>query len=211
MRAAWMVVPLILAGCGKKEVALPADPIQRAATCGVVATADARRASANVEAKLTLEQQGRILHYALLAAADGGGFDQDRSAAVIKAMPSLGDKVTTGKWEPLIAACEAAYPATKASGAVTLPADTFTAQAGCHDLADFVTSALRTQEADYIDRIRPYDAMERKLDDRMGSKLQQRGLSQAQGAEARDKAMAEMIRLGSPIAVLEACEKRFGP
>lgn len=206
----WPLFALALAGCGPRMAELPADPVQRAATCGVVAAAEARRVSGNVEAKLTIEQQGGILHYALLAGAEGGSFDQSRAAAVVNAMPGLGDEVTGGKWEPLVQQCQAAYPATNAAGPVQLPADPLRAQAGCQELGSFITNALRASESDFPDRMRAYDAMRRGLDARLGATAHARGLSQAQASDARDKAMAELIRLGQPTAVLERCVERFG-
>lgn len=209
MKRALLLLPLVLASCGKKEAGLPEDPIQRAATCGVAAAADARR-SGGVDAKITLEQQGHILHYALLAGAEGGSFDRTRSAAVVNAMPALGDKVTGKKWEGLIPECSAAYTATKSVETVTLPADPLVAQAGCHDLADFLTTAVRSQENNFIDRIRAYDEMERKLDARMGATIKARGLSQPQANEARAKALATVVNLGPPTTVLDRCVEKFG-
>jgi len=209
MMRAWLILPLVLAGCGEREAGLPADPVERAATCGVVTAAQARKASGNVEAKLTLEQQGRILHYAMLVGSEGGRFDKTRTAAVVNAMPGLGDKVTGGEWEKRLPECAAAYPAT-AAREVTLPADPLQAQAGCHDLAAFFTDAMRASEADYIDTIRDYDSMRRDLDPKLGAPLRARGLNQAQSEEARDKAVAALVQLGNPVAVLNQCVKRFG-
>ena len=175
----------------------------------MVAADDARRAG-GVDAKFTIEQQGHILHYALLAGAEGGTFDKGRSAAVVNAMPRLGDKVTAGKWEPLIGQCDSAYPASKPLESVALPSDRFVAEAGCHDLADFVTTALRSQENNFIDRMRAYDEMQRKLDQRMGATIKTRGMSQAQANEARAKALATVATLGPPTTVLDQCVKRFG-
>lgn len=206
---AWILLPLVLAGCGPKQAALPADPIQRAATCGVVAAADARRAS-GVDGKLTIEQQGHILHYALLAGAEGGTFDKGRSAAVVNAMPALGEKITNRKWEPLIGECGDAYPIAKPVDSIALPSDVLTAQAGCHDLADFVTTALRAQENNFPDRMRAYDSMERAVDSKMGATLRARGLDQAKANDARAKALAAVVTLGPPTAVLDQCVKRFG-
>jgi hypothetical protein len=205
-----MLVLLLAAGCGHKQAGLPEDPIRRAATCGVVAAADARRSLGSVDAKLTIEQQGHILHYALIEGSEGGSFDRTRSAAVVNAMPLLGDKVTGGKWEPLIGQCADAYPATKPVESVTLPSDTLTVQAGCHDLSDFITTALRSQENNFIDRIRAYDAMERKLDNRMGATLKARGLDQAEANAARAKALARVATLGPPTVVLDQCVEKFG-
>ena len=204
---AWLLLPLILAGCGSREAGLPSEPVARAATCGVIAAADARKASGNVEAKLTLEQQGAILHPALLTGSAGGRFDKTRTAEVVNARPALGDRVTSGKWEPLVAECRSAFPP---GGAVELPADALTAEAGCHDLATFFTDAMRSSEADYIDRIRAYDGMRRDLDPKLGATLRARGLGGTKGEETRDRAMAELVKLGNPVAVLDACVARFG-
>lgn len=207
---AWILLPLVLAGCARNDAELPADPIARAATCGVVAAASARRATANVEAKLTLPQQGSILHYSLLAGAEGGGFDRDRAAAVVNAMPKLGEKVTGGKWETLVPACATAFPATVVEEDIVLPKDDLQAQAGCHDLAEFVTTALRTSEADYIERIRAYDSMRRDLDTKMGTTIAVRRLTQKEAGLERDKALATLANLGEPSAVLDRCVQRFG-
>lgn len=206
---AWVLLPLLLTGCGGQDAGLPADPVQRAATCGVVTAAETRQASGSVEAKLTLEQQGRILHYAMLAGSEGGRFDKTRTAAVVNAMPGLGDKVTSGEWQERVPECAAAFPAT-AAREVTLPTDPLQAQAGCHDLADFFTNAMRASEADYIDTIRDYDSMRRDLDPKLGATLRARGLDQAQSEEARDKALAALVQLGNPVTVLNQCVKRFG-
>ena len=207
-RALWLL-PLALAGCGKKQAGLPDDPIQRAATCGVVAAAEARRAG-GVDAKFTIEQQGHILHYALLAGAEGGTFDKGRSAAVVNAMPGLGDKVTGKDWEGLIDECAAAYPVSRPVETVTLPSDPLVTQAGCHDLADFLTTAVRSQENDFIDRIRAYDGLQTRLDQLMGRTVKARGLSQAQANDVRAKALAEVATLGPPTTVLDRCVKKYG-
>jgi hypothetical protein len=206
---ALLLLPLVLAGCAKKQTSLPDDPIQRAATCGVVAAAEARQAG-GVDAKLTIEQQGHILNYALLAGSEGGRFDRGRSAAVVNAMPKLGDKVTAGKWEQLGPECAGEYPQTKPVESVALPRDPLMAQAGCHDLSEFITTALRSQENNFLDHMRAYDAMERKLDTRMGATLKARGLNQARANEERAKALALVATLGPPTTVLDQCVKKFG-
>lgn len=208
MRRAWLLLPLALAACGPKPVALPDDPIQRAATCGVVAAADARR-QVGAGAKLTFEQQAHVLHYALLAGAADDSFDRDRSAAVVNAMPRLGDKVTAGDWQPLIGACDDAYPATRVQP-VSLPKEALDAEAGCYALEQFVTTALRSQAVNYKDRMQTYDGLGRTLDAKLGATAKARGLSQQQLYAARNRALASLVKVGPPTATLDACVKRFG-
>ncbi len=80
----------LLAGCGgPKALTLPEDPIDRAATCGVVAAAEARAGSPDIKAALPFEAQGRILHHALVAASEGGSFSGQKASAVSKRMSEL--------------------------------------------------------------------------------------------------------------------------
>lgn len=80
---------VLLAGCGPKKLALPTDPIDRAATCAVVSAASARAGNSNVKADLDFAAQSRILHYAMLAASDGNRFDTPKASAVVSRMSEL--------------------------------------------------------------------------------------------------------------------------
>lgn len=201
------VASLVLQSCGGGALSLPADPIERAATCGVVAAASARSASGNVEAKLSFDQQGAILHPALLEGAAGEAFEKDRAAAVVAQMPQREAAVTSGEWDVLVPACAEAYPATQARGEIALPSDPLTAQRGCDALSDFLTTALRPQESDYIEELRAYADMERKLDTRIGSTQARRG--ESDDVQASQRAMAELVKLGPPMMVMRECLERF--
>lgn len=198
-----------LAGCGPKTLALPEDAVQRAATCGVVAAASARQGS-DVKAKLGFEDQSRILYYALIEGSAAGTFDKTRAATVANAMPALGDQVTGGKWEELKGPCAAAYPVTVKAAADPLPKDRLTAQLGCDGLAQFMTSALRQDEAAFIDRIRALDDMQRAIDARIGPALAARGINPQRSIEVGNEAIAQLVRLGPPHLVLDQCVASFG-
>lgn len=207
------VTPLLaialLSGCGPKALSLPEDATQRAATCGVVAAADARKGS-DIRAKLGFEDQSRILQYALIEGAASGSFDKTRAATVANAMPALGDQVTAGEWEALKPACAEAYPATARTTAAPLPKDRLVAQLGCDGLARFMTSALRQDEANYIDRIRALDNMQRTIDESIGPGLAARGISPERSIAVADEAIAQLVRLGPPHLVLDQCVATFG-
>lgn len=203
------VAGLLMAGCGPKEIALPADPIDKAATCGVVAAANARAGTKDLKAELTLDQQGQILHYALLAGEDGETFSQDRVTKVVERMPALEGDITSGKWQPLVAQCAAAFPQTGVT-AVTLPADPLEAQTGCYVLGQFMAKALAAQANLYTDKLSEYGAMNRKLDARIGSGFRRQGVAQGEEAQAaRKDALGEAAKLGPPARVMQACLDKY--
>lgn len=203
---------LVLAGCGPKELALPDDPVDRAATCGVVTAAAARAGVADIKAPLPFEQQGKIMHYAMLAASEGKAFDSARAAAVVDRMSALESGITGGKWQTLVQPCAGAYPATQAKGPVTLPADPQQAETGCYALAAFLAKALGSQDAAYGDRLAQYGAMNRALDPKIGAALAKRGIdSKSERASGmRAEALAKMVKLGPPMTVMARCLEKYG-
>ena len=204
---------LMLGGCGPKTLALPAEPVEQAATCGIVAAAEARvgQAPADIAKPLPLPVQGRILHYALLAGAAEEPFSQERVVAVVNRMTQIGEHVTEGKWRALIPACAEAYPQSVQTAPVVLPADALDAQLSCYTLARFLTKALKEQSAAYATDLARYDAMRRNLDGKIGSKLAAAGKSSAE-AQADDRAdrLGAAAKLGPPAKVMEACLTKFG-
>jgi hypothetical protein len=202
---------LLLAACAKEQpLTLPAEPVDRAASCGIVAAAEARLATADFKAPLALEAQGRILHYAMLAAVEGDGFDAQRASAVSKRMTELEAGITKGKWQDLLPACTAAYPAADKTE-IVLPAGRTDALLQCDEVANFLLDALARQNAAHADRLAGYRQLKQKLDRDLVAGLRARaGASPAAQQKERRKALAAATKLGSPVAVLDRCEKRFG-
>lgn len=203
------VVAALVAGCGPKALDLPADPVDRAATCGVVAAATARTSVADVQAPLPLAAQGKIFHYALIAASEGGEFQAETANRVNRRMRELQETITGGKWQALVPACDAAFPAAGKTE-VTLPSGRLDAQLACEELADFTDVALEAADAHFANELAAYRRMRSALNDELAPGLRARagaGL-EAQGRE-RKRALAAAAQLGSPIAVLDACMERF--
>ncbi len=200
---------LLLAGCGDKALQLPTDPVDRAATCGVVAAATARTAVPDIKAPLPLEAQGKIFHYALLAASDGGEFKADVANRVNKRMGQLQESITSGKWRDLAPACDAPFPAAGRTE-VSLPAGRLDAQLACEELAEFTSVALEGEEIHYGDELAAFRRMRGALNDALAPGLRARAGS---GSEAqrreRNHALSAAAQLGSPIAVLNKCLERF--
>jgi hypothetical protein len=210
-RTGALTAAVLLASCGgPKPLALPEQGADRAATCGIVAAADARLKVADVKAPLPLEAQGRILHYALLAASEGGEFDAESANAVSRRMTELQEQVTSGKWQALGPACASAYPETRAAE-VKLPTGQFEAQVACVELADFLNTALANQEVNYGNELAAWNRLRREQNDAMAAGLRARaGADVPAQQRLRRKALAGAARLGRPVAVMAQCSKRFG-
>jgi hypothetical protein len=201
----------LLAACGApKPLTLPTERVDRAATCGVVATAAARRATADIKAPLPIAAEGRILHYAILGASEGGPFSSETAGVIVKRMATLEPEITSGKWQDLEPACKAAFPdAEKAD--VALPKDRLDAQLGCSALAAFTATTLEPAKAHYAAELADYRRLRGTLGDRIGPALRVRvGGATAAQRRAEGEAMAKIARAGSPVAVLAECARRFG-
>lgn len=203
------MLALIVSACGDKPLELPVDPVDRAATCGVVAAAEARTAVTDVKAPLPLAAQGKIFHYALLAASEGPEFQAETANRVTKRMRELASGITGGKWRDLIPACDSAFPAAGKTD-VKLPAIRLNAQLACEELADFTDVALEGAESHYGNELAAYRRMRGDLNDALAPGLRARAGadSEAQRRE-RHRALAVAAKLGSPIAVLDQCAERF--
>ena len=152
---------------------------------------------------------GRILQYTLLGGSADGTFSPDAAANVQKRMSELQGEITGGKWQDLVPACGAAFPAT-AMSEVKLPADRVEAQVGCYELGDFVRSALEEQ-GNYDNELSEFRPLKDKLDTAVGSALRGRvGADFEAQQKERHKALAAIANAGPPVAVLRQCLRRFG-
>ncbi|QNM82567.1 hypothetical protein H8M03_11255 [Sphingomonas sabuli] len=209
MRAVVLSASLLLAACGPKSLELPADPIERAATCGAVEAASARVATKDINADLSIDAIGRVLHFPMLAGAEGGRFDSARASQVQDTMAEIQDKVSGRKWEEMIPQCRAAYPAS-AVRTVTLPADRGDALIGCDELSDFLRSALAKQ-GKYDNELSKYFDFNLAIEDRVGAATRARaGTDPGKLHDARNAALATLVKAGPPIAVMKRCIATFG-
>jgi hypothetical protein len=200
----------ILSSCGPATLSLPEQPVDRAATCGIVAAALARFATRDVAAPLPLATHGRIVHYALLAASEGGTYSADTPGAVSRRMAGLKESVTDGKWQALEPACRAAYPAAESTG-IVLPEDRFEAQLQCSELGEYLYSALKAHESAYRNEIVGYRNLHLRLDEALAGALLAKAGSDVEARRAlRHQALVAAGALGTPTAVMAQCMTRFG-
>jgi hypothetical protein len=209
MRRLFLAGALLLTSCGPKSLELPPQPIDRAATCGVVAAAEARAGTTDVKAPLPFASMETILHYPLLAGSAGDSFSADTASAVQSKMTELQERIIAGKWQDLVPACKAAFPAT-AMTKVELSADRFQAQLGCYELADFIRSALE-KGGEYDNELSSYHALSMKLDTALGPGMRSRGGTDFKAQQnERHKALARIAKAGPPTEVMRQCVVRFG-
>ena len=201
---------LLLAACGAQPLPLPDQPIDRAATCAIVAAAAARSTVKDVAAPLPLAAHGRIAHYALLAATEGGAYTPETAGAVSRRMGALKEKIADGQWQPLEPACRAAYPAAERAGAAALPADAFEARLQCSELGEFLYSALKAHESDYRNEIVGYRNLHLRLDEALARDLLAKAGSDVEARRTlRHRALVAAAALGTPTAVMARCIERF--
>ena len=209
MRRLFLASALLITSCGPKSLELPSQPIDQAATCGVVAAAEARAGTADIKAPLSFASMQRILQYPLLAGSTGDSFVPESASAVQLKMTELQGRIIAGKWQDLVPACKAAFPAT-AITKLELPADRFQAQLGCYELADFIRSALE-KGGEYDNELSAYHELSMKLDPVLGAGLRSRGGTDFKSQqEQRHKALATIVKAGPPTEVMRQCVAKFG-
>ena len=124
-------------------------------------------------------------------------------------MTEVQDRISEGKWQELIPACQTAFPAT-AVERVELPVDRFDAQLGCVELGDFLRSALEDQ-GEYANELAEYRQLSMKLEATLSTGVRNRaGPDLRARQEERRKALATIATAGPPVAVLRECLARFG-
>ena len=203
-----VMTAMLLAGCAKEAPELAADPVDQAATCGVIAAATARE-TAGVKGDLPADAQARIFHYPLLAGSTGTAFDDDRADAVFKRMPKLFDATIKGKWQTLRPACATAFPQTQITEP-TLPVKPRDALLQCYMLAEFMRKALGNQGASYGEAVTRYGVLSNRIDAKLSPMLAAAGIHNGPALkQARAEALAAVARLGQPPAVISACETKY--
>ena len=200
-------VALLLSACNSK-VELPADLVEQAATCAVVASSEARSTMKSLDTPLAFDRQSQIIHYALLAGASDPKFSRENASRVVQRMQSLQDRITGDQWVPLVPLCKTAFPEADLSYAVTLPADPAEAQPICYALADFMVRALSSYEEAYGAQLSQYGKFLISLD----AEAKKPGLKPVSNAERiakKSAALAVAAKLGPPSKTMALCIERF--
>lgn len=200
---------LALGGCGRRALSLPTDPVDRAATCGVV-TAIAARQAAGAAGKLPVAAQGRIFQFPLLAASQGPRFDSAIADATFKRMPQLFDRVSAQRWQAAVPACAGAYPSTRATKPAPLPTRPLDRALQCYMVADFMRKALGNQGGAYASAVQDYSGLAARIDAKLARLLPAAGIDGGEALQRRrQRAMAAAAHLGPPTLVIAACQAHY--
>ncbi len=204
-----LLAALILPGCTSKAPTLPDDPVEKAASCGVIAAASEREAT-GVKGDLPAAAQERIFHYPLLAGSTGKSFDDDRAQKVFQRMPKLFDQVIQDQWQTLKPACASAFPQTQIAQP-TLPANSLDSMLQCYVLTDFMRKSLGSLGGSYGEASTKYGVFTAKLDGKVSTALAATGIKNGPALQGRRAAaLAAAAKMGQPPAVIAACMKKYG-
>jgi hypothetical protein len=197
----------MLSACNS-DLAMPADPIEQAATCAVVAASEARSTQKNLDTPLAFDRQSQIIHYALLAGARDPKFSRDNAKNVVQRMQILQDRITGDQWKSLVEPCKTAFPEANLSNTVTLPADPAEAELTCYALGDFMARALASYEESYGDQLSQYSKFLISRD-AAAAKGGVKPVSSAESIAKRSAALSVAAKLGPPSKVMNDCMARF--
>ena len=199
---------LLLASCsGAEKPVLPSDPVERAATCAVVAELDERQQAGT--APLPFAAHEHVLHYALLAGSTGESFSPETTNAVIARIKEIRPQVAESKWEKILPECRIAF-AEAWTFNIELPKDRFDSKIQCDELGKFLARTLRKHHEEDPVRAAAYAKMAANLDYRLSPGLRVRaGDEAATQMSVRRKALAAAAKLGRPTQVMELCIQRY--
>lgn len=199
---------LSLTACGSKS--LPDDLIGKAGTCAVVAASEAREAVKDPEAALPIDQQSRVIHFALLAGASDPKFSSDVANATVKQMQMVTDTMGENAWKKFVEPCKQAFPEADLARDPKLPDDPAKAKLICYALGGFMSRALSAYEETYSDETAKYDGMV----DTVTPDVIPAGTKVEDGRKPKidtGPALAEAAKLGPPSKILATCVQQYPP
>jgi hypothetical protein len=192
-------------------LALPGDPVERAATCSGAYLARAQLQPGFEQNGISEEDMSRVIHPAYIDAGSSGQVEQGRLELSGNKSPlKAAEFRKNGKAEAAIAACEQAYPALRRGSFKALPADDVTARAVCAATAGALAQTYEATEGVRSERMPQIARLMVELVDPVTADFERKGITdlEAMNGELR-RALAESMRSGPPGEVVTACLARF--
>lgn len=191
------------------EIALPADPQARAATC--YAARVARFSSEGDAPGLSVGQATEAAHFLLLGATINGATEPAIGDQLqLQGKPQVAAIRDGGTADRYAAACARAYPATVKGRFAALPADSPATRTQCYSLAFAVAQVLGNSPQVQGDRVARYVKLAETLDARLYADAQAAGGVDAQKMLGEVKrALGTTLEMGPIADVLDACAARY--
>lgn len=183
---------------------LPADPMQRAATCAAAISGQAGVLSGK---PFTYETADRVGQFAIIGSAG----QADKLPGLGQAMADAAKTLGPEGFGPAVAACDRAYPRTLANAPVRMPANEVDRGLGCMILAGTLGGIHKGAGTDSDPRAANYMKLAESLGAKLEAKLNAAGITTEEQLMARLQAVGPTVGdFGPPTKVAEACLKEFG-
>lgn len=202
-------VSLLLAGCGAPEIALPADQEESAALCyGAVLSVAAQESG---QSALTVDQLSHAAQFTLLGASLNGVGEPTKVQKIVARGQALQTQFDTEKNAARYAApCAKAFPETRSGSFKGLPADSPDTRMMCYTLSTALLEMAGSSNITPDPRLATYTKLNGRLDQSTLAELQAAGnINPAELAGRAMRGVAQAVRLGPPVDVLDACSSRY--
>lgn len=196
---------LVLAACKNAEIALPENPMDRAATCYAAAITEISATKGD----LTAEQANRSAQFVYLGAVSDGIAEPSKLPLVMQKAEALRAEIKkAGNAAAYKSACAKAYPSTVTGSFKGLPVDDRSTRMICFTLS---TAAMQVYESSRVTPPVTTANMNTKLDVQLRDEINAEGnVNPAELAGLAMRSMAKAVELGSMNEVLAACVGRYG-
>ncbi|PQM27712.1 hypothetical protein CVO77_03870 [Sphingopyxis lindanitolerans] len=208
-RSLAIALSLTLGGCGgaPADATLPADRSESAALCygATMALAKERIGSGSVP----VDDAGQALHFALLGGSPDGLGDPAKFEQIASRGATLQHKFVADKnAASYTAPCAKAFPETQAGAFKALPPDVRDTRIMCYTLSTVLLQIFAQSEIAPDPRAATYVKLNGALERLVNSEVYPAEDDEHVG-EIAMRALAKAVRLGPPIAVLNACSDRY--
>ena len=196
---------LILGGCnGAPEATLPADMEESAALCMGATLAKGT-------GPVTVEQGSRAAHFALLGGSLNGVGEPTKVDRIGARGKEFQRKFAAEKnAASYTAPCAKAFPETQAGAFKGLPADNPDTRMMCYTLSTALLQIFSQSEIAPDPRAATYVKLNGALDRSLQAELQKAGaINPAELAGRAMRGLAQAVRLGPPVDVMQACGDRY--
>jgi hypothetical protein len=196
----------------RAALTLPADPVERAATCSGAYLAVAQLQPGFEKNGVSEDEMNRVMHPVYVDAGASGRIEQARlELAGNKSPIKAAEFRKNGKAEATIVACEEVYPAIRAGAFKALPTEDAQARIACVATAGALVQTYQATEEVRSERLPAIARLMEQLTEPVFADFERQGVTDVELMNAELRAvLARTMRSGPPGEVMTACLARFG-